>query len=60
MMGPVEALNLALSKEKESIKLYNKLNLEHPALKEMFLFLINEEQKHKKLIENKIMEITKY
>jgi rubrerythrin len=59
-MGPVEALKLALTKEQESIDLYSKLNLEHPALSETFLFLINEEHKHKQLIEKKISEITKY
>jgi rubrerythrin len=57
-MIPLEALKLALSKEQESIKLYNRLNLEHPGLKELFLFLINEEEKHKQLIEKKIVEIT--
>ncbi len=58
-MGPVEALKLALSKEEESIKLYDKLNLEHPGLKDIFLFLVNEEEKHKQLIENKIYEATR-
>lgn len=59
-MGPVEALKLALSKEGESIELYSRLSLEHANLKETFLFLIGEEEKHKKLIEKKISEITKY
>jgi rubrerythrin len=58
-MVPSEALKLALVKEKESIRLYNNLSLEHPALKELFLFLINEEEKHKQLIEKKIVDITK-
>jgi len=58
-MGPVDALKLALSKETDSIKLYNKLNLKHPTLKELLLFLINEEEKHKLLIEKKIQEITR-
>lgn len=57
-MGPIEALKLALSKELNSISLYNKLNLEYPNLKDIFLFLLNEEQKHKQLIEKKIMELT--
>lgn len=59
-MGPVEALKLALSKEEASIQLYNKLNLKHPALKELFSFLIIEEEKHKRLIEKKIFETTRY
>ena len=58
-MGPVDALKLALSKEMNSIKLYNRLNLEHPVLGELLLFLINEEEKHKQLIEKKIQEITR-
>jgi len=59
-MGPVEALRLALSKEVASIKLYNKLCLEHPELKELLLSLVNEEEKHKLLIEKRIGEITRY
>lgn len=58
-MIPLEALKLALAQEIEAIKLYDRLNLEHPTLKEIFLFLINEEQKHKQLIEKKIVELTK-
>jgi rubrerythrin len=59
-MGPVEALKIAMAKEKASIDLYNKLSIEHSSLKELFTFLINEEQKHKKLIEDKIAEATRY
>lgn len=58
-MGPIEALELALSKEKETIELYEKFSAEFSAAKEIFLFLVGEEQKHKKLIENKIRELTK-
>lgn len=59
-MGPVEALKLALDKEKASIALYNRLSLEHSGLKELFQSLIIEEEKHKKLIEDKIRKATKY
>ncbi len=59
-MTPVEALKLALHKEKASIALYAKLANEHPAVKELLFMLLNEEEKHKKLIETKITEITKY
>ncbi len=59
-MVPVEALKLALVKEQNSIALYQKLNLEHPGLKDLFEFLINEEEKHKKLIEKRIQEATKF
>lgn len=59
-MSPVEALQLALKKENASITLYEKLANEHSEIKELLFTLLNEEQKHKKLIETKIVEITKY
>jgi len=59
-MGPVDALTLALAKEIESIELYTKILNEHPSLNEELVFLINEEQKHKKIIEKKIYELTRY
>ena len=59
-MIPVEALKLALGKEKEAIEMYGKFSIEHPAIKDLFLELQNEEYKHKQLIEKKIAELTKY
>lgn len=59
-MTPVEALKIALSKEEASIKLYQKLSREHPALKDLLTLLLNEEFKHKKLIEQEIFKATKY
>lgn len=59
-MTPTEALRLALAEEAKAISLYEKLGQEHSSLKEIFLFLINEEHKHKKIIEDKIVEITRY
>ena len=59
-MTPVEALEIALSKEKEAIELYGKLSIEHSAIKDLLIDLRNEEFKHKKLIEKKIVELTKY
>ncbi len=56
-MTPIEALKLALSKEKASIKLYQNLAVEHTAIKELFYTLLNEEEKHKKLIEEKIAQL---
>lgn len=38
-MGPVDALKIALSKEIESLELYQKFAYEHPAAKEIFIFL---------------------
>ena len=59
-MGPVEALEKALALENEAIKLYQKMSLQFPELRETFDFLINEEYKHKNLLEKKIQESTKY
>ncbi|MCK4423172.1 MAG: hypothetical protein KAV18_03795 [Candidatus Omnitrophica bacterium] len=58
-MVPVEALELALSKEKEAIKMYKKFSVEHPIVSETFLFLMDEEYKHQKMLEEKIYELTK-
>jgi len=61
-MVPVEALKLALNKETGSIELYKKLCDEHSdndELKDLFSFLVNEEEKHKKMIEQKIFDMTK-
>ncbi|MFC1709036.1 hypothetical protein ACFL2J_03120 [Candidatus Omnitrophota bacterium] len=59
-MGPVEALELALSKEEEALALYKKFYLEFPTAKDTFLFLSNEEEKHKILIKKKISELKSY
>ena len=57
-MGPVEALEFAVNKEAEAVELYRKFYIAHPQLKDTFSFLINEEEKHKKLLERKIRELT--
>lgn len=58
-MGPVEALRLAMSKEEEAMRMYDKLSVEHLSVKDIFIFLSGEEQKHKKLLGKKIVELTK-
>ncbi|MFA5089991.1 MAG: hypothetical protein WC510_03005 [Candidatus Omnitrophota bacterium] len=58
-MIELEALELALSKEQDAVGTYKKLLVEHPALKELFYFLLNEEQKHVAMIEKKIAELYK-
>ncbi len=58
-IGPIEALKLAVSKEADSIKLYQRLNTDHPVAKDILLFLGNEEEKHKKMLEEKIRELTR-
>jgi rubrerythrin len=57
-MSPVEALQLALKRETEAHNLYIKLAQEHPNLKDLFESLVIEEDRHKKLLEKKILEIT--
>jgi rubrerythrin len=59
VIGPVEALRLALSKEIEAIKTYEKFSLDYTVAKDTFIYLMNEEQKHKALLEKKIAEYTK-
>lgn len=58
-MTPIEALRLAQSKEEGSIELYRRLSGEHSAIKDLLLSLLNEEEKHKKLIEERIVQLTK-
>lgn len=52
-----EALDLALKKEEASIALYEKLANEHKEIRSFLLDLLNEEYKHKKLIQEKIREL---
>lgn len=59
-MGPIEFLKLALKQEEESIKLYKKMSIEHSAIKDLLTELLNEEYLHKKKIEAKIRELTRY
>jgi len=56
-MIDIEVLRLALSKEEDAIKTYQKLLAEHPNLKDLLYLLVTEEQKHKTLIEKKIVEL---
>ncbi len=59
-MDCLEALNLALSKEIETREIYRRYSGEYTVAKDIFLFLMGEEEKHKQLIEKKIVELTKY
>lgn len=56
-MGSVEALRLALGKEEEAVLMYKKFYTDFPTAKDVFLFLLNEEEKHKQMIEKKIAEL---
>ena len=59
-MTPVEALKLALAKEESSIALYKDMSTKYPAIRDLLTELLNEEFKHKKLIEGKISEMMKW
>ncbi len=56
-MIDIEVLKLALGKEEDAINLYQDMLNGHPNLKELLSLLITEEQKHKKLIEQKISQL---
>ena len=58
-MGPVEALELALSKEEDALKTYRRLAIEHVAVKDIFELLANEEEKHRKLLQERIVKMTR-
>jgi rubrerythrin len=59
-MIEIEALRMALAKERDAVKAYQSLIAQHPALKELFSFLVTEEQKHVVMIEKKISELSGY
>jgi len=56
-MTPVEALEIALLKEEASVKLYRRLADEHKAIEDLLMLLVNEEEKHVKIIQNRIREL---
>ncbi len=53
-MTPVEALELALSKEKASIILYKKFAANYPEIRDLLFDLLTEEEKHEKRITEKL------
>ncbi len=56
-MGPMEALELALDREKQSVKLYEKFAAQFPVAKDVFIFLQGEEEKHQQLIEKEMVRL---
>lgn len=54
-----EALEIALGKEKEAVEMYRKFSINHPAMRDLFEFLMNEEEKHAGIIQKKISELYK-
>ncbi|MCK9431804.1 MAG: ferritin family protein [Candidatus Omnitrophica bacterium] len=59
-MIEIEALRMALAKEQNAVRIYQGLLAQHPSLKELFSFLVTEEQKHVLMIEKKIGELSRY
>jgi rubrerythrin len=51
-----DVLEMALRQEKEAVERYKGLKIKHPALRDLFSFLADEERKHVKVIENKTRE----
>jgi rubrerythrin len=58
-VGPVEALKLALGMEMDAVEFYQRMAGEHRGSADIFQFLVNEETKHRQLIEKKIQELTR-
>jgi rubrerythrin len=58
-MVDIEVLKIALSKENDAIETYQEMLAQHANLSELLSLLITEEQKHKILIEKKIVELTR-
>lgn len=58
-MGPIEALELALSKEIEAAELYKTLANDYSLARDTFLYLAGEERKHQKIIEKKILDLSR-
>lgn len=58
-MGLVEALELAKLKEIEAAQMYQKMAIQFPEIKDTLMFLKIEEEKHRKLIEERIVEFKK-
>jgi rubrerythrin len=59
-MTPQEALQMALDKEEGAIELYRDLSNQHPPIRDLLISLMNEEYKHKKLLQDKLSELTRY
>jgi len=59
-MTTIEALEIALSKEESSIELYRDMLNRYTEIKELINFLLNEEFKHQKLIQDKMAELQRY
>ena len=58
-MTDIEMLQVALKEEEKAILLYQGMLAKHPNLKDTLLTLMAAEQGHKRLIEQKIIDLKK-
>jgi len=59
-MTHIEALQMALKKEEDAIEQYGDMAMKFPEIRQLCTDLQNEEHKHRKMIEKKIVELMKY
>ncbi len=54
--NPLDVMRMALEREKRAVRDYQEFaaTAREPAIREMFLFLVEEEKKHVKLLEDEI------
>lgn len=53
---PIEIIQMALGREKDAVRNYTEYakTAEEPSIREMFLFLAEEEKKHVKLLQEEV------
>jgi rubrerythrin len=53
---PIEIIRMALEREKQAVRDYTEFakTAEDPSVREMFLFLVEEEKRHVKLLQEEI------
>ncbi len=54
--APIEIIRMALEREKQAVRDYSEYakTAEDPSVREMFLFLVEEEKRHVKLLQEEI------
>ncbi|HJX72610.1 MAG: ferritin family protein [Candidatus Deferrimicrobiaceae bacterium] len=54
--NPVDVMRMALEREKAAVRDYSEFakTAKEPSIREMFLFLVEEEKKHVKLLQDEI------
>ena len=55
-LSPIDVIRMALEKEKEAVQEYSEFakTAEEADIRDMFLFLVEEEKKHVKLLQDEI------